>query len=285
MDTGCTGIDHIGIVSDNLSELEAWCASMGFRVAPRCELVAIMEDGSERPLNQHNSHLVFGRTYVELTAVTGELKGHHLEQALGRYFGFHIIAMLAEDAGREHQRLEKIGTRTDQVAVAGRSIDYPSGRGMGRFRWFRVPDKDAPEAFFCYVEHVTPDLVFDPQLNNHPNGAHELHEVVICTQTPKESAQRLAKICNSQVSQTDTGFVIDMCQASIRLVGPERGQHEYGETPMPALPFAVGFNVLTRDLQGAERCLETQGTVRRERQALYANPTRPGLPVIGFVEG
>ena len=286
MTTGCAGIDHIGIVADDLSELETRCEAMGFRVAPRCQLVAIMEDGSARSLNQHNSHLVFGKTYVELTAVTGDLEGHHLEQALGRYFGFHIIAMLAENADREHERLAGAGYPTDNVAIAGRSIEYPSGSGMGRFRWFRVPDKDAPEAFFCYVEHMTPELVFDPLLNEHPNGAHELHEVVICTGNPEESAERLARICGSLATETDGGLVVAMHQAAIRLVGPEQGQLEYGDMPMPALPFAIGFRVQTRDLQRTTRFFEaTDLAVRRNRDALYVEPARTGQPVIGFVEG
>ena len=286
MRTGCAGIDHIGIVADDLSELEARCEAMGFRVAPRCELLAIMEDRSARPLNQHNSHLVFGKTYVELTAVTGDLAGHHLEQALGRYFGFHIIAMLAENADREHERLAGAGYPTDNVAVAGRSIEYPSGHGMGRFRWFRIPDKDAPEAFFCYVEHRTPDLVFDPLLNDHPNGAHELHEVVICTGNPEESAERVSRICGSWASQTDAGLVLVMRQAAIRLVGPEQGQREYGDLPMPTLPFAIGFSVQTQDLQRTTRFFEaTDLAVRWNLDALYVEPARTGQPVIGFVEG
>ncbi len=286
MSQNYAGIDHIGIVASDLSVLESRYRSMGFLVAPRCELVAISNDGSLKPLNQHNSHLVFNRTYVELTAVTGDLKGHHLEQALSRYFGFHIVALLADNAALEHERLSAFGPWADGIGVAGRSIDYPSGSGMGRFKWFRIPDQHAPEAFFCYVEHLTPDLVFDRLLNDHPNGAHELHEVVLCTQAPRSSAERLAKICGTSAEETNRGILLKMHQGAIRIVGPNLGQVEYGEAPMPALPFALGFSVLTRDLNRTRAYLETAGFRTRDaQQALLVEPEQAGQPLVGFAQG
>lgn len=279
------GIDHIGIVGRDLSELESRYRALGFCLAPRCELVALAADQSAIPMNQHNSHLVFGSTYVELTAVAGDLKGHHLEHALGRYFGFHIFALLADNADEEHQRLDKLGLSIDPVATAGRSIEYPSGRGMGRFRWFRVPDEDAPEAFFCFVEHLTAELVFDPLLNDHPNGAYELHGMTICTEVPQSSAQRLARICGARAVETDHGFELKLRQGTIRIVGPERGQKEYGSTPIPALPFAVGFSVLVKDLSQTRAYLESAGLAYRDgEKSLIVEPDEIGQPTIGFVE-
>ena len=278
------GIDHIGIVGRDLAGLESRFHSLGFLVAPRCELVALEENGVAKPMNQHNSHLVFGSTYVELTAVSGDLRGHHLEQSLSRHFGFHIFALLAGDADLEHERMGGLGVAAGAVAVAGRTINYPSGSGMARFRWFRVPDKDAPEAFFCFVEHLTADLVFDSLLNDHPNGAYELHTMTICVEDPQSSATRLSRICGAQIVKTDHGFELTMRQGTIRIVGPGRGQSEYGNSPMPALPFALGFSVLVGELAHTRTLLEAAHLSFRESDgSLSVEPDEAGQPVVSFV--
>ena len=115
-------------------------------MAPRCELVALAEDGSARSLGQVNSHLLFGTTYVELTAVEGDPETHHLRDAIARYFGFHIVVLTAEDAETARGRLIARGVEVPPTALAGREVRYPGGRGMAGFRWCRTPTCRTPSS-------------------------------------------------------------------------------------------------------------------------------------------
>lgn len=247
------GLDHIGIVGADLKAMEAAYARLGFTVAPRCELVALAEDGSATPLGQVNSHLVFGRTYVELTAVEGDLETHHLRDAVARYYGFHIVVLTADDADAARSRLTESGIDAPPTALAGREVRYPGGRGMAGFRWFRVPDADLPDAFVCYVEQLTPDLVFDAALNDHPNGAQELQDILICADDPAAAAARFARASGAAVAAGPDGPGVDLAVGRARFLDTEALQREFPGVAPPALPWAAGFTASCPDFAATRR--------------------------------
>ncbi|MEX0343906.1 MAG: VOC family protein [Rhizobiaceae bacterium] len=280
-----TSIDHIGIVGRDLSQLEVWYGQVGFRVAPRCELVSLSDRDQPQPMNQHNSHLVFSRTYVELTAVTGQLAGHHLEQSLRRYYGLHILVMLSDDAERDHANLLDAGFHPTQPGLAGRTIDYPSASGMGRFRWFRIPEDEAPESYLCFVEHLTPELVFDPALTDHPNGATELIGLSICVDDPEHSAERLTLAGGGTVHEVPNGIVVKFGHGEIHLMNSRQVQDRFGDLEMPASPFAAAFSLSVADLSIPVGYLEKAGIKHTcEGNRTWVLPPEPFQPVVEFVE-
>lgn len=280
-----TSIDHIGVVGRDLSELEDWYGQIGFRVAPRCELVSLSDQGEPRPMNQHNSHLVFSRSYVELTAVTGELAGHHLEQSLRRYYGLHILVMLSDHAELDYAKLVDAGFHPSQPGVAGRTIDYPSASGMGRFRWFRIPESEVPESYLCFVQHLTPELVFDPALTDHPNGAAQLIGLSICVDDPERSAERLASIGGETLHEVPNGIVVRFRHGEIRLMNSRQVQDRFGDLEMPARPFAAAFSVSVDDLSKPVGFLESAGVKHaNEGNRAWVLPPEPFQPVVEFVE-
>ena len=211
-------LDHIGIVGPDLDALEAAFGRLGFRVAPRCELVALDENGGATPMGQVNSHLVFGDSYVELTAVRGDRSAHHLRDAIARYWGLHIVVLRTADADAQQARLKRGGSLAPAPALAGRHVSYPGGSGLARFRWFRIPEAEFPEAFLCEVEHLDRDLVFDPALNDHPNGACGLASLSLCCERPQETARRLGDIVGSQARPGDGEWIVDAGAVQVRML-------------------------------------------------------------------
>ena len=247
------GLDHIGIVGADLSAMETAYARLGFTVAPRCELVALAEDGGATPLGQVNSHLVFGRTYVELTAVEGDLETHHLRDAIARYFGFHIVVLTADDVEAARRRIITGGIEAPPTALAGREVRYPGGGGMAGFRWFRVPDADLPDAFVCYVEQLTSDLVFDASLNDHPNGARDVRDIFLCVDDPADAAARFAKASGAPVTAAPDGPRVDLAVGRARFLDTEALFREFPGVAPPALPWAAGFTVSCPDFAATRR--------------------------------
>lgn len=247
------GLDHIGIVGADLTAMETAYARLGFTVAPRCELVALAPDGSATPLGQVNSHLLFGQTYVELTAVEGDLETHHLRDAIARYFGFHIVVLTTDDAEAARGRIIASGIAAPPTALAGREVRYPGGHGMAGFRWFRVPDADLPDAFVCYVEQLTPDLVFDASLNDHPNGARELQEILMCADDPAAAATRFARASGATVAAAADRLHVDLAVGRARFLDTEALLREFPGVAPPALPWAAGFTVRCPDFEATRR--------------------------------
>ncbi len=281
--TEAVWIDHIGVVGPDLSALEAAFRHCGFTVAPRCELVSVAGDGTATPLGQVNSHLVFGSNYVELTAVEGDIAGHHLEHAIARYFGLHILVLSADNADRSARDVAARGFSQAAVALAGRDVDYPGGAGSARFRWFAVPQAEFPEAFVCFVEQVTPELVFDATLNDHANGARNLAGICICSQTPAESAAKLARMTGTTVEGGSDEATVGLAGGYVLFVSPQALERRYPGVRPPALPWCAGFAVDSNDLDATERDLKARGIVfHRRPERLWLEPSQCGGAIVEF---
>lgn len=277
-------LDHIGIVGPDLAALEADFARLGFLVAPRCELVALDAAGAATPLGQHNSHLVFDDTYVELTAVHGDLSAHHLRDAIARYWGLHIIVMRTQDASAEQARLARQGSAVPPPALAARHVAYPGGAGLARFRWFRVPETEFPEAFLCAVEHLDPGLVFDAQLNAHPNGAHALHSVTVMTDRPEAAAKRLAAIVEAAPQTVGNGIRVPASPPCIEFMNAKALADRFGGISPPAPPWLAAFSVTCRDLDRAGRYLRDGGVgLHQAADRIWTPPEAGGGVIVEFI--
>ena len=277
-------LDHIGIVGPSLDKLEAAFTRLGFRVAPRCQLLAFDEGGEPRSIGQVNSHLVFDDDYVELTAVEGDLSTHHLRDAIARYWGLHILVLRADDAKSEVKRLRKAGLTVAEPAIAGRDIDYPGGSGMARFRWFRIADDDVPEAFLCYAEHLDKELVFDAALNEHRNGANSLCSVTLLVENAADSAGRIASIAGVKVEELADGWRVPCTNAHLALVDRDGFQARYPGDDFPPVPSACVFTVRSRDLAVSEKTLAETGIAYRSgRERLWAGAEDAGGVIVEFV--
>lgn len=278
-------IDHIGIVGAKLEQLVQDFSRLGFTVAPRCELVAIGADGSEKLLGQSNCHLIFDNAYVELTAVEGDTSGHHLAAEIARYYGLHILVLLSESAEDDRADLLRRGLEIGDVAGAGRDVRYPGKSGAARFRWFRVPHERASEAFFCFVEHLNRDLVFDATLNSHANGARSFCGVRICVDNPTASAARLVDVIGTDPDWIDGEPVFRLPVGEIALHRRENLLNVFpGLEPLPA-PWVAGFSVLVENLSDCRNFLSGAGVgFSDDGQRLWVLPQETAGTLVEFVQ-
>ncbi|MCB1362900.1 MAG: VOC family protein [Rhodobacteraceae bacterium] len=277
-------LDHIGIVGPDLDALEAAFGRLGFRVAPRCELVALDENGGATPMGQVNSHLVFGDSYVELTAVRGDRSAHHLRDAIARYWGLHIVVLRTADADAQQARLKRGGSLAPAPALAGRHVSYPGGSGLARFRWFRIPEAEFPEAFLCEVEHLDRDLVFDPALNDHPNGACGLASLSLCCERPQETARRLGDIVGSQARPGDGEWIVDAGAVQVRMLDAAGLAARFPGVTAPGLPWLAAFAVHSRDPGQSAAFLDAAGIAATSGEdRIWASPDRAGGVIVEFL--
>lgn len=278
-------IDHIGVVGAKLDHLVQDFARLGFTVAPRCELVAIDADGQENLLGQSNSHLIFDNAYVELTAVEGDVKNHHLAAEIARYYGLHILVLLSENADQDRAELIRRGFEIGDIANAGRDVRYPGNTGAARFRWFRVPKERVPEAFVCFVEHLNRDLVFDCGLNTHANGARSFCGVRICVADLEASAARLAAVLGTEPESRGEQLVFHLPVGEITLQSSESLLAIFPDVDPKPVPWVAGFSVITEDLADTRRHLSGAGvSFSDEKFRIWVGPEETGGTLVEFVE-
>ncbi|ETX03021.1 MAG: hypothetical protein ETSY1_01560 [Candidatus Entotheonella factor] len=191
-----TPIDHVGFVTKDLAQLERLYRRLGFHLAPRQPLNT-SSDVNQAPqeVGQHSAHIIFQQGYLELTAVQGTAPDMHLTPYLGRPDGVQIVAIRTDSASDAHGQMHHMDLPPSDLAISSRTIAYGTG-GEARFSWFMLSPSEFPEALLCWVEHLTPELVYQPEVMSHPNGVLRLKEVLMTVEPFAELQPRYAKLDN-----------------------------------------------------------------------------------------
>ena len=148
--------------------------------------------------------------------------------------GLRIVVYACESPGADRERLLAGGHEVGPLARASRPIEYGSRHGEAQFEWFRVdpPPRQSAGGLTAYVHHLTPELVFQPEVMTHPNGALALLEVqpfesFTVGVADLDAAARLLAERGVQFRTSSTGGLEigpeDACGASVCLVAPNSG--------------------------------------------------------------
>lgn len=185
-------LDHVGIATDELDRVIRQFRDLGFTVTKKQPLLGVSESGETQLLGQESAHIMFANSYIELTGLTGEVSGNHLEPFLARYHGIHILALRADDLEEEKRRYQQQGLTPSSTQFAKREIFYGEG-GEAQFHWCQFRE-DLGVGLVCLVEHLTPNIVFSSEIAVHNNKAQEL--VAVELQYAKDST--IDRLCALQ---------------------------------------------------------------------------------------
>ena len=246
-------LDHLGLVGSSIGPLRQAWLDRGFCVTEPEALMALdPRTGQRVPLGQQSCHIIFEQGYIELTAVDTVTPEHHLYRGI-RHPRTHgdvllaIIAMGTEDIEGVHAQLAEAGLPVGTLAQASRPIHYGTRRGDALFRWFMLSAASTPEALVCFVRNERPELIFQPEVQQHPNGARALESVILCSNEPEVTAARYAGYADTTVVEAATGLVRCALHGGVVWVGTAASleahfgiaiEHSPGEAPR-----AVGFGI------------------------------------------
>jgi hypothetical protein len=268
-------LDHVGYVAADLAALRAEMLQLGFAPTEPRELLGVdAATGEARPLGQRSCHVVLGRGYIELTAVDAPAPAHHLATWLARGAGLHILALGSDAIAVEQARCAAAGLAVTAPARASRRIEYGELHGDARFEWFMFAPRETPEGLLCYAHNQTPDLVYQPSVQAHQNGAQALTEVVLlCADLGAARArwQRLLGVAPQSGShelrfELGGGDVtlcdVDGCAARFGALAPDLAAGER----------FVASVVSVRDPAACEHVLQTAGVEPERRGAQLIVP-------------
>jgi len=269
-------VDHVGLVARDLSELLAGFQRLGFAVTqPRSLMTSRETDGRVEEKGQQSAHIMFSQGYLELTAVMGGAQGMHLEHYVGRPPGIHILAIRTESARDAWEAVRRAGLNPSSCAASVRHISYGQ-TGDAHFEWFMFDDHEFPEALVCLVDHLTPDLVFQPDVMVHPNGARVLAEVLLCVEDMRQARGRFSKleVTGSARAEGLAGLII--CDWA----GLERR--------FPGLEFTpgriAGVTIEVDDLEKAAELIFDEGIAISQNNAgeVWVSPQDAGGALVAF---
>ena len=269
-----TTLDHVGLCARDPGPLWAVWERMGFALSPFAQQSGRRTPDSPVELFGSANRCAFLKHgYVELLGIhDATLFANGLDGFLARYTGAHICAFGMDDAEGNLARLRAGGMPIPGIAWLQRPVE--DGGPIARFA--RLPFPDAPEGRIQLVQHLTPELVWDPRWMGHRNGAEALEACIIASAEPAATTARLSRLTGmAAMPDPVAGFRLSLpggvgaagphspaMETLVRILPPEALGRVLPGVEAPALPFMAGVVIRTGD--GA----------RAARQVLEGLPTR-----------
>ena len=232
-------LDHVVVdVRDRMDEAAATYRALGFELTPR----------GHHTLGSMNHLAMFATDYLELL---GFGSGGGARPELAPFpIGLNGLVFKTGNADAIHAHAQSAGLPILPVQAFSRPVELDGRKQDAKFRTTRLdPSKIAMgRVYFC--EHLTPELVWRPEWQRHPNGARAIWRVIVATPNPERTAGLFRELFgDSAVSARDGRCVVAAGTARVELVTPRTTAVEFGEAaPEPsgrseylaALEFTVG---------------------------------------------
>jgi catechol 2,3-dioxygenase-like lactoylglutathione lyase family enzyme len=203
-------LDHIVIdVRDRMDEAARAFAAFGFQLTPR----------GYHTLGSMNHLAMFATDYLELLGF-GE-GGANRPELASFPVGLNGLVFKTDDADAVHAHAQAAGLPILPVQAFSRPVELAGARHDARFRTTRLdPGKiGMGRVYFC--EHRTPELVWRPEWQSHPNGAWAIARVIVATGDPRRTGALFGALFGPEVvAERETGCVIKAGAAQVELTLP-----------------------------------------------------------------
>src|SRR5260370_11815153 len=171
-------LDHVVVnVMGNLDEAAAQYTRLGFEMTER----------GHDTVGSNNNLAIFGTNCLELL---GYLPGRESMRAdlWAHPPGLTGLVFKSADADLVYSTLRERGIQVQEPMSFSRPVALADGVQDARFKVIRVAGEEVQNGrtFFCH--HDTPELVWRPEWQSHPNGLTDIADFVIASRAPARTA-------------------------------------------------------------------------------------------------
>ncbi len=273
-------LDHCAVIVSDLDVAKSTFTRLGFMLSARGQ-----HSGSTGPnlpviaWGQANHCAPFERGYLEIIGITNPAIHAPAKDLLKRYEGVHLIAFGCDDAEAAAKEIAvRIPGTTSPIQLERPVLVGPEGaeKKLGAFRLVHPPAGTFPEGRIFAVEHITPEVVWQPHLMTHPNGVTGLRSVHVVVDDPLDTANRFALLTNAPVHKSGETYSIGGRDRGLIHVYSSRWLPDWltqNMPPNPIVPWIGGLILDVADLDQTGAFLESQG--------IPAKPERSDMLVVG----
>jgi len=176
-------LDHVVVdARDRMDEAARVYQSLGFQLTPR----------GYHTLGSINHLAIFATNYLELL---GFGDGGAARPELAPFpVGLNGLVFKTDDAEATFRQAQAAGVAALPANAFSRPVELEGRQHHARFRTTRVPPDASGIGRVYFCEHQTPDLVWRPDWQAHPNGALEVVRVLVATHDPSRQAGLFARL-------------------------------------------------------------------------------------------
>jgi catechol 2,3-dioxygenase-like lactoylglutathione lyase family enzyme len=250
-------LDHVVIdVRDRIEEAMRCFQSLGFQLTPR----------GRHTLGSVNHLVMFATDYLELLGFAGE--GAIRPEIMRFPIGLNGLVFKTADADLVHDQSAAAGLPILPVQSFSRPVALESGTQDARFRTTRLDPAQIPMGRVYFCEHQTPDLVWRPEWQTHPNSSCAIARVVVATADPQRTARLFRSLFGKEaIAHRDGRQIIAAGSAQVELSTPDAVAAEFGETsaqPAGRTEHMAALGIKVGSLHAAEQCLRSVPGLRVE---------------------
>lgn len=199
-------LDHVGIATADLAAGRTAMERLGFSLTPlSVHSGSTVPGGPVLPWGSGNHCAMFKEGYLEILGLTDPEKFSSVKGMLSRYEGLHIVAIACAEAQRTHAALTARGVNAEAPRILQRDAAFGTSGTETRkaeFRNIYLDSRQFPEARFIIIEHLTREVLWQPHLLEHPNGAQSIDAVYLASAEPADTVANLSKVLGNP---TDRG--------------------------------------------------------------------------------
>lgn len=278
-------LDHVGLVTPDLEASKEDYEKLGFRLTQESSHKGkVTPEGKVELWGSGNRCAMFQRGYFEILGVTDPERYHeHFRALLDKFHGVQLVALGCDSAETLYEKRRSDVKGLKEPVEIGR--DVPVGlegeaTTPGLFRIVHLDESVFPEAELFFIEHRTPDALWQESLLEHPNGVTGLAGVVLCSNEPEATASRFAAatLLGAEDLEDERRFALD--GGWISVVTPERIADLYPDAVLAAVPSIVVVSLTVTDLDATRAFLKANGITPHRRgdggDATWVRPERAG---------
>jgi hypothetical protein len=168
-------LDHLVVdVRDRMDEGARRYQALGFQLTPR----------GRHSLGSANHLMMFGADYLELLGTDSPDVPLRPDIA-GFPVGLNGLVFKGRDASALQAKLASRGVPVQGVVGFFRPVEFPDGtRADAKFQVVRLDLAAAFDGRTYWCEHLTPEHVWRPEWQIHPNGALAIARVLVAVRDP-----------------------------------------------------------------------------------------------------
>jgi catechol 2,3-dioxygenase-like lactoylglutathione lyase family enzyme len=282
-------LHHVGIVVRDMEEALALYRRLGFILPPPTyPMMPPQADAPPAPFGVANTRAAFRRNFIELVTVVSDssaIPGDAslvpirvpgdalprvraaieetiavLRSCLARFQGAHILVFEAQDVDAAAGRLEASGIGHGDVLSVQLQIETETGRSTVPVRSMEIADDGVPEGRLAVAEPPPSDVQRARRVD-HPNGAVDLVEAILCVEGADIAniARRYETYTGRSARRNGPTRVVDLDGAKVTIVPDSDLEAVVPGERARALPAFVAFAVEVRDIDAARGYLRRNG--------------------------
>lgn len=281
-------LDHLGIVVPDLDRAFETYRRLGFRLTPRSShKKQATPDGPFEPLGSGNHCIMLRQGYLELLGITDPALPHaSIAKRLQRYSGLQLIALGCDDADAVEQAWRSATEGCQPAVTLGRDVPLAEGgERHGAFKIVYLDDTAMPEVELFAIQHLTPEVLWQEALLDHPNTTIGVQSATIVSDDAASTAGRLTRLGLAQATGPHGGRFMLADGAWIDVMTEAAAAKAYPGVAPPAMPSAIAAGFSVASLASAADCLSKEGVAFQTLgDRLRVLPDQAEGSVIDFVE-